>query len=136
LVTFVHIHAHGNLSGFNNLICPLLVFGDLLNSLFHFISHIFAVSIQKVDQFGVDGVIIHDLGQFGEVPCEPFLEPHAEGIDVFVHLIDKRDRLNNWLVLAVDILGASVARVRVAKTELGSPDVGLIDFYNKWSVTS
>lgn len=83
-----------------------------------------------MDQLGVDGVIIHDFGHFGEVPCEPLLQPHAESVDVLVHLVDEGDGLNNWLVLAVHVLSAPVARVRVTKTELGSLDIRLIDFYN------
>ena len=83
-----------------------------------------------MNKFRVYGVIVYNFGHFREVPSEPLLEPHAKGVDVFVHLVDERNRLNNWLVLAVDVLSASVARVRVSKTELGALDVRFVDFYN------
>jgi len=129
LVTLGHVHTHGNLGSFNDLVCLLLVLGDLKENFSLIIGHVVTASVESVHQLGVDGIIIDDLGHFGEVPSEPLLQAHAEGVDVLVHLVDECDSLNNWLVLAVDILSAAVARVGVTKTELGSLDIRFIDFY-------
>ncbi len=62
------------------------------------------------------------------MPSEPLLKSHAEGVYVFVHLVDKGDSLDDRLVLSVDVLCASSTGIAVTKTELGSLDVAFVYF--------
>jgi len=61
------------------------------------------------------------------MPSKPFFKSHAERIDIFVHLLDKRDCLDNWFVLSIDILSAAMARIAVTQTKLGSLNVLVSD---------
>ena len=69
-----------------------------------------------MDEFCEDLVVIDDFGQLGEVPREPFFQPHAEGINILVQLLDKSNRLNNGFVLPVYVGGTLLAGEGVAKT--------------------
>lgn len=117
------------------MVCLFLVLGDFLNLVLKLISNVITVSIDEMNQFGVDSIIIDNFGHFGEMPCEPLLQAHDKSVDVLVELVDKGDSLNNWLILTIDILGTSVAGVGVTKTELGSLDVRFIDFYKNGVLT-
>ena len=77
----------------------------------------------EVNDLGVDVVVSDDSGKLREVPGEPFLQPHAESVDVFVELLDEGDGLDDGFVVPVNILGASVSRVGVSETELSSLDL-------------
>jgi len=63
------------------------------------------------------------------VPGEPLLQPHAKSVDVLVELLDESDRLDDGLVLPVDVGRALGPREAVAQTERGLPHVLLFDLY-------
>ena len=79
-----------------------------------------------MDEFCEDLVVIDDFGQLGEVPREPFFQPHAEGINILVQLLDKSNRLNNGFVLPVYVCGALLAGEGVAQTELSSSHILIV----------
>ena len=79
---------------------------DRLVNLIDIPGDIVAFSITEVDETRINGIVVNDLSQLREVPCEPLLEAHSESVDVFVHLLDEGDCLGDGLVLTVNILGA------------------------------
>ena len=81
-----------------------------------------------MNELGEDLVVIDDFGQLGEVPREPFFEPHAEGVNVLVQLLDQSNCLNNGFVLPVHVGGALLAGEGVTQTELGSSHIFIVDF--------
>lgn len=89
----------------------------------------FSICTEQVDKFSVNSVVIYDFGHFGEVPCEPFLKSHAESVNIFVHLVDEGNSLDNGLVLAINILSTACTGVAMTKTELSSLDVAFVYFY-------
>jgi hypothetical protein len=127
LVSLIHVHSHRDLGSFDDLLSLFLVKSNSLDLVLHFVSDFFSVGAEEEHELGVNGVVVDNFCHFGEVPCEPLLESHAEGVNVFVHLLDEGDGLDDGLVLSVDILGASGAGIAVTKTELGSLNVTLID---------
>ena len=84
----------------------LLVHNDLLKLIFCIFGQIVASGVAKVDNAGVNGVVVDDFGKFGEVPGEPLLQAHGERVNVLVHLLDHGNCLRDGLVLAVHILSA------------------------------
>ena len=52
---------------------------------------------------GEDEVVWDDGLELGEVPAVPLLDAHGEGVDVLVHLIQQRDRLDDHVVCATRI---------------------------------
>lgn len=66
------------------------------------------------------GFVVGDyLGKFGEVPGVPFLDTHAEEVEVFLHLGYEGCGLEDVFVLLFDVFGDSVAGVEMGETELG-----------------
>lgn len=57
------------------------------------------------------------------MPREPFFKSHAKCVDVFVHLLNKGNGLNNWFVLPVYIGSTLLSGESVTKTELGSLNI-------------
>jgi len=53
--------------------------------------------------------------------------PHAEGVEIFVHLLNDGYGLNNVLVLAVDVEADIVSREGVGQTEFGSVEIRLFE---------
>ena len=63
------------------------------------------------------------------MPGKPFLQAHGKGVNILVHLLNQRDRLSDWLILAIDISGALSPRERVTKTELSLLNIFLTEVY-------
>ena len=83
--------------------------------------------LDQVDNLGVDFVVGDDPGEFREMPGEPLLESHGEGIDVLVKRFDHSDGLDNWLVLSVDIMRNLNSGETMGKSKLGLLDSLIID---------
>jgi len=126
-IVVVHVHTHGNLVGIDKLLSLFFIKHDGSNFFLVFIGAVVSLSFEKVDQTGIDTVIVDDFGHLGEMPREPFLQPHRKGVDILVHLLDEGDRLRNWLIVSVHVFGADKARVRVSQTQLGLLNIILIN---------
>mmetsp|Transcript_22030 Transcript_22030/g.27058 ORF Transcript_22030/g.27058 Transcript_22030/m.27058 type:complete len:444 (-) Transcript_22030:276-1607(-) len=124
-VLVADVHAHRDLDGVDDLGSLFLIKDDLLDLFFEILSQIVASGVAEVDYAGVDSVVVDNLGELGEVPGEPLLQAHGEGVDVLVHLLNKGDRLSDRLVLSVHVRGATRARERVTETELGFSDFSI-----------
>jgi hypothetical protein len=95
---------------------------NLFQTLLHLVSDI--VSTTNVShQLGEDMVVRDNTGELREVPGEPLSQSHTEGVDVFVHLLDQGDRLDDWLVLTIHISCAFLTGVLMSQTQLGTLDV-------------
>jgi len=104
---------------------------DLLEGLFVLVGHeVLAVGLAKGNDFGVNVIVVDNLGHLGEVPSEPLLEPHAEGVDVLIHLLNESDCLRDRLILPVDILSALEAREAMTQTKLSLSNVALVNFFD------
>ena len=53
------------------------------------------------------------------MPAEPLFYAHGEQVEVLLHLLDQRDRLDDRLVLTVHVELHVVTRERVGQTQLG-----------------
>lgn len=60
------------------------------------------------------------------MPAEPFFDSHAEEVEVLVHLFDQSDRLDDGLVLTVDVELHVVSGEGVGQSQLGLIDLELI----------
>ena len=56
--------------------------------------------------------------ELGEVPGVPLPNPHGEGVEILVHLIQQRDGLDDHVVGPCRVELDKSARVRVAESEL------------------
>lgn len=82
-------------------------------------------------------VISHDSSKFREVPREPLLKSHAEGINVLVHLLNEGNGLHDWLVLPVNISSALLSGVGMSQTKLSLFGIILVNFLqNLWQMSS
>jgi hypothetical protein len=105
-VAVVDVHAHRDLDSIDNLLSFLFVESNRSNFVLEVISDIVAFGVTKVNKTGIYSVVVNDFGQLREVPCEPLLEAHREGVDVFVHLLNQGDSLGDGLVLTINVLSA------------------------------
>uniref|UniRef100_A0A7S3IMF5 Uncharacterized protein n=1 Tax=Strombidium inclinatum TaxID=197538 RepID=A0A7S3IMF5_9SPIT len=121
-VTFVHVLTHRNFGSVDDLLSFFIIKNDLLDLFFHVVSDVVSL-LKREDELGEDHVIIDDFAQLGEMPREPLLQAHAEGVDVLVELLDQRDGLNNRLVLPVHVGGALLSGVAMTQTQLSTADV-------------
>jgi hypothetical protein len=126
-VRVFHVHTHGDLGSVDDLLGFLFVDHDSGDVVLDFVADCVALSVEEVDEAGVDLVVIDDFGHLGEVPGVPLLQPHAEGVDVFIHLLDEGDGLRDGLVTAGDVLSNLAAGELMTETELGAFDIFLID---------
>ena len=127
MVGLGQVLTHRNLGSIDNLLSLFIIKNNGRNLFFHFVSGILP-RLEQVNELGEDLVVIDDFGQLGEVPREPFFEPHAEGVYVLVQLLDQSNCLNNGFVLPVYVGGALLAREGVAQTKLGSSHILVVDF--------
>ena len=70
----------------------------------------------EVDYSCVNVIVVDYLHKFGEVPREPLLQSHAEGVYILIHLLNEGDCLNDGLVLSVHISSALLSGEGVSKT--------------------
>lgn len=82
----------------------LFIEHDVFDFVKHFIVASISLSVEEEDESGVNLVVVDNLGHLWEVPGEPLLQAHAEGVDVLVHLLNEGNGLSNWFVSSVDIL--------------------------------
>lgn len=68
---------------------------------------------------GVQVVVLNDLLQLREVPAVPFAHTHGEGVEVFIKLIQKSDRLNDHIISTSWVELDLRSGVGVTQTELG-----------------
>jgi hypothetical protein len=121
-ISLRHLLAHGNLGGLNDLLSFLVIKNKVSQFILNIFSDIltfFNVSYNLAE----DAIIGDDFTELGEVPREPLLQSHHEGVDVLVHRLDQSDGLDDGLVLSVDVGGALFTRVLMGKTELGTGQV-------------
>ena len=129
-VALAHVLAHGNLSGVDDLLGLLLIEHDVGDLVLKVVGDVFS-TLDHEGQFSENDVIIDDLGQLGEVPGEPLLQSHTEGVDILVKLLNQGNSLDNGLVLPVYVGRTLVAREAVAKTELSTLYVLILNFLHK-----
>ena len=96
---------------------------DVLNDVF--------TLLDEMNDLGKDVTVSNDLSKLGEMPREPFLESHDEGVDVLVHCLDKSDGLNDGLILSVNVSLALLSGVLMGKTELGAGHVLVTELLEK-----
>jgi hypothetical protein len=121
-ISLRHLLTHRYLSSFNYLLSLLIVehqVSELVLDVLGDILTFFNVSYNLAE----DPIVGDDLAELGEVPREPLLEAHHERVDVLVHGLDERDRLDDGLVLAVHVGRALLARVLMGQTQLGASQV-------------
>ena len=106
-IVIIDVHTHRNLHGVNDLLGLLFVKSDGLNFIFLIFSQIVASSVAQVHYASINSIVIDNFGQLGEVPSEPLLQSHGEGVDVLVHLLNQGNGLRDWLVSSVHILSTS-----------------------------
>ena len=68
------------------------------------------------DDLTENGVVSDNFSKLGEVPWEPLLKAHDEGVDVLVHGLNKSNGLDDGFVLSVNIGGALLSWVLMGKT--------------------
>lgn len=133
-VSVVDVHAHRDFHSVDDLAGLLLVQNDGFELLLDIFGQIVASGVTKVDNAGVNGVVIDNLGELREMPGEPLLQTHRERVDVLVHLLNQGDSLGDRLVLSVDILGALGAREGVTETKLGFRHISISEAVNDLGV--
>jgi hypothetical protein len=60
------------------------------------------------------------------MPTVPFLEPHTEGVKIFVKKVQNCDTLNNGLILSVDIELDFVSGETMSQTKLSQSEIILL----------
>jgi len=81
-------------------------------------------------KLGKYNVIVHDSGELGESPWEPFLQAHAESVNVFIKLFNQSDGLSDGLILSVNIKSAFLTRELMTETKLSFSKILLRDFFD------
>ena len=61
------------------------------------------------------------------MPWVPLLQSHTKSVDIFIHLLNKGNGLNNWFILPVHISGTLVSGEAMTKTELGSSHIIILN---------
>ena len=80
-------------------------------------------------KLGKYNVIVHNSGEFRESPWEPFLEAHAESVNVFAKLFNQSDGLSDGLILSVNVKSAFLTGELMTETKLSFSKIFLRDFY-------
>jgi len=109
------------------LLSLFIIKNNLGELFFHFVIDQLSV-FDEVHKLRENSVVIDDFGQLREVPREPLLQAHAEGVDVLVQLLDQGNGLNNGFVLPVHVGRALLSRERVTQSQLGASHVFVFNF--------
>jgi hypothetical protein len=62
------------------------------------------------------------------MPGIPLLDPHGEGVDILVEKFEQADRLDNRLILPVDVQGDLISGEGVGEAESGLLQLNILEF--------
>ena len=96
------VHAHARLARVDDGLSARAVHQDCLQ-LFKLICGQLLSVLDQFDNFCIKCILGNDLDQLWEVVGVPLADPHAEGVDVFVQLVEQGDALYDHVVALVDV---------------------------------
>ena len=62
-------------------------------------------------------IVWDNFAQLREMPWIPLFNPHSEGIDILIQEFEQADRLNDGLILPINIKGYFISGEGVGQTE-------------------
>lgn len=127
LVDFGEVVAHGVPRAVEDALGDFAV----LDEFFELLEALFAEAVfvaDEVAQARVGLVVGHKLDELGEVPAVPLFEAHDEGVEVLLHLVEHRERVDDRLVLSVHVELDQLARKRVAHAQAGLRQLDRVAF--------
>lgn len=86
-IELTHLLSHTRTGQLTDPLGNLPILRDLLYLLHRHLLHVVAVLDQE-GQLREDVVVGDELGEFGEVPGEPFADAHAQGVHVLVEELE------------------------------------------------
>ena len=112
------VHTHAGLARIDDGLGPAAIHQDGFQ-LLQLVNRQLLPVLDQLDAPGEQGVLGHDLDQLGEVVAVPLPDPHAEGVDVLVELVQQGDALDDHVVALVHVELDLAPAVAVRQAELG-----------------